>query len=51
MDVDVQDTTDVEMGMRPMDEEDDNTIGKSGKRMQVGGPVSVMVKMRHWRNA
>jgi len=36
MDVDIQDTTDAEMGMRPMDEdEDEDTLGKSSRRTQV----------------
>ena len=38
MDVDVEDTTDIEMGMRPTDEEDD-TLGKSSKRVQQARPV------------
>jgi len=46
MDVDVQDTADVEMGMRPMDEEDDDTLGRSGKRTQEVRPVK-----RHGENA
>ena len=35
MDIDVQDVQDIEMGMRPIDEEDDeDTLGKSSRRTQ-----------------
>ena len=35
MDIDIQDVQDIEMGMRPTDEEDDeDTLGKSSKRTQ-----------------
>ena len=36
MDINIQDTTDAEMGMRPMDEdEDEYTLGKSSRCTQV----------------
>jgi len=49
MDVDVQDTADVEMGMRPMRKMVILLEGLVSVRRR-SDPSSVMVKMRHWSN-